>query len=173
MKVNTDSWHYNVMAFYKWSRFDYSDFDTSYPLHCWARQRGMDVSIENPDKSFHTFKEYMIATGRLQPMDFCSYWRNVLVWPLLRLAYWAFVLTAVVIALSQVSFTGITVSFFTIVASLACAGLVVYLCLAYDNFKAKRKERQKEDGFFKNVNKALKNPTICTLMEYETQKDAE
>lgn len=168
MKVNTSSWHFNVMALYKWARATASDFDDirRMKFRSWSYNKDYRVELED----FNDYKSFMIETGHM-PLDFCTYWRNVLVWPLAFVLYWLVGIAACVFALSHVTFVGSAILAAVVVLVLVIFAVIGLIGYVATRIKEKIKE-DREDGFFKNVNKAVKNSEFCTLMEYDTKKEA-
>lgn len=118
------------------------------------------------------YSEWMIENNPSQiPVDFCSYWRAVILWPLIDLII---VLTALFIIIS-VSFVSskvtmsVLIGFFVFAIILAFFGLILYVI---DKMRTRRKEKKKElatkdflgainnepsnDGFFKRAYKSFK-----------------
>jgi len=174
MKIDTNSWHYKIMTYYKWSRKTESDWSCDSGYFKWKWDKHDKGELLPEEGSLERFRQFMEETGTYQPVDFCTYWRNVLVWPGLFAILWLSLLIWVGYMLSFVTIGGAGIMLGTILGVIAvfaaAAGLIYGVEKAGNYFFPKIKDAK--DGFFDNVGKAMRNPELCTLVEYTNEKDA-
>jgi len=175
MKVKTNSWHYRLMALYKWSKkFGDGDWtmDINFKMWCvensidWYRSRTAELN------TYKNFLKYMTDTGAYQPVDFCTYWRNVLLYPMIYAVIWAALMTLSVYMLSFMTIYAVAGSVSILVVAVLLLTIFGVIAYGIDNLKEWIKSRkntidEKEDGFLTNVKKSLNSPEICTIVEYE------
>lgn len=171
MKTDINSWHYRWMSYYKWCRHKYGDFDLDYDFRHWRYDNGYSKS-DDVAHSLDTFRAYMLQTGMYQPIDFCTYWRAVIVWPLCFIAYWLIVLSASAVALSFVTFTGSLMTIGLVIALLSVLAAMTGIGYLANKLKEALKDSN-ADGFMRNVKLAIHNPNFCSIMEYDTKKESD
>lgn len=169
MKIDINSWHYKLMTLYKWSRKKESDWIFEPDFRQWLHSN-WDKDIGEPG-SLKQFRAFMKDTGTYQPVDFCTYWRNVLVYPGIFTFGWLVIAAWAVFLVSLMSFTGVAISLAMIVGFVVAITILLTLMYGFDKLKEAYFPKVKE-SFMSNVGKAIRNPELCSLVEYTSEKDA-
>lgn len=171
MKINKDSWHFKLMLYYRYIRFmklaSYERPD-GWQEWCWKNNK----PSYDDEVSFEEFSLFSEEAGKL-PIDFCTYWRGVLLFPLWHtfvwtlLAFWTYILVS---NLNWGSAAIIGGSFFAIIAAMVGLGYGIHLIV--EKLAAKRWNKPKEPGFFDNLKKSVNDHNVCSMVEY-VEKDKE
>jgi hypothetical protein len=162
------------MCYYKWARksFGVQPYGYYYALESWYHQNG--GSDLGEQKSFEVYKRFMTETGTFQPIDFCTYWRNVILWPLVFVLLWMLPVATAVFVFANASWAGLlgSAGLFGGVAGLLTGALFGAIAIIdWLENRSDKPKKVKEPGFFSKVGESMRHPEFCTVIEYG--KDAE
>lgn len=169
MKINVNSWHYKLMTLYKWARKKETDWSYHPDYRAWFHSN-WDTDI-GTDGSLKRFRAFMQGTGTYQPVDFCTYWRNVLVYPTIFAFVWLLIAAWAVFLASKLTFSGAALSLGILFGTLVAIVAIVMVCAGFEKLKEAYFPKVKE-SFMSSVGKAIRNPELCSLVEYTSEKDA-
>jgi hypothetical protein len=147
MKINKDAWHYKFYRWYATMRRDV------------GRER-----VSNGGSYDRYFDNFLYM-----PHDFCTYWRGVILWPLVNLIINIVIFGGVIVAsiFSVVNSGYILVGFAAIGFLIAAIVVAISLIGGYLS-KIARKSNTifKDDNFVAQIYKSNKDK-ICPVIEYE------
>lgn len=169
MKINKNSWHFKVMAYYRYIRF--MRLDSTERPQSWFNytmtQNHMHGHMD--DISYDDYVQYLEASNGL-PVDFCTYWRGVILWPLWHCFAWLSAFSVVGFMLSKLDFSSAVTQLGVIVAIIVgfiALFIAIFLFTELIKKLVKRQKPKEKDGFFAKVKTSVQDHNVCSIIEYE------
>lgn len=160
MKVKRNSWHYRWLAY------------TSIMLKYASHYTVIDLYLRENNNSYVDAYEKITVMHNFirKPTNFCQYWRNVLLYPVMTL-----ILNLVLVSL----LTWLTINNPATVGMVSLAMVIIILTFValcvmlygMETVSSKlKKVKEDETSFIGNLYSSYKN-NVCKLMEYEKNDD--